>query len=80
MENGCSTSSAALDSWKPMADDFYSPSNLHGLDPDDAEVILTGYSMYAALLSAALPSAALSSAALSIHRVDICSNSNIVRF
>lgn len=30
--------------WNPMADDFYSHTNMYSLNPDDAEVVLTGYS------------------------------------
>jgi len=47
-ESGAGDASAPnpdnLDGWNPMADHFYSPLNMYSLDPDDAEVILTGYS------------------------------------
>lgn len=33
-----------LDDWDPMANDYFAPSNIYNLNPDDAEVILTGYS------------------------------------
>ena len=33
-----------LSEWKPMKEAFYSHTNMYSLDPDDAEVILTGYS------------------------------------
>ncbi|XP_067930588.1 uncharacterized protein [Watersipora subatra] len=32
-----------IDEWNPMSDDFFSHSNMFSLNPDDAEVILTGY-------------------------------------
>jgi len=38
------TEEAALAKWKPMEEDYNSPTNRIGLNPDDEEVILTGYS------------------------------------